>query len=77
MKRKINQEKPKILIIAGIFLIIGSSATGIEKTVASALNHLAKDLTEDLLIHTYIGGFVLVVLGLYFLIRKKYEKKKR
>lgn len=77
MKRKINQEKSKILITVGILLIIGSSATGIEKTFASALNHLAKDLTEDLLIHIYIGGFVLVIIGLYFLVREKYENKKR
>ena len=57
-------------LIAGLALIIlGTVIEGIG-IVSHAISHIYSDLTVELLIHLYIAGWILVIYGIYKLLKK-------
>ena len=57
-------------LIAGLALIIlGTVIEGIG-IVSHSISHIYSDLTVELLIHLYIAGWILVIYGIYKLLKK-------
>ena len=59
-----------------VFILIISILQGFEKEIKIASEHLIKDLTDDLQVHIYLAGFILVISGIYFHLKDSYAKKK-
>jgi len=66
MKRQINY---LIVCIGAILILAISVVQGFEKAFLDTLSHLFQDLTKDLINHIYIGGVILIVFGVYRILR--------
>ncbi len=78
-KRKDNSgyKKYLALIIGLLFILSISVIEGFERAFLGSLSHLQSDLTKDLLVHIYLLGFILVILGVYVFLKEKYGKKQK
>ena len=67
-KKNYNQ----LLIVVGIALIVAVSIIkGFENAAIESIYHIIKDFTAELLIHAYIAGIILVIIGILRYFKEK------
>ncbi len=74
MKNRKNKEKVQcayFYMLIGIVLIITISLMQGSNAFFEAMNHIINDLTNELLVHLYIAGFILLIVGVYVFVKER------
>jgi len=61
-----------LVLIIGLILIVAISlAQGFEESFIGAILHIQSDLSDEIIVHLYITGWVLVLYGFYRILRNR------
>ncbi len=72
---EIEKQKYIYFMLGGLLLIAAASIyNGFYETFITSLKHLKSDLTTELSIHIYIAGWIIVIYGIYKLLKNEKTK---
>lgn len=70
--KKMIQNVSYLYMLIGIVLILAVSLIqGFLTGLVEAINHIINDFTNQLLVHLYIVGFILLIVGVYIFIKER------